>query len=134
MRTARPLRVTQTRLGAPFGNCLEACVAACVGVPVEDVPDARRAHGADGLGARLPELAQWLEQQGLRLVMGAGSRPPMSVQRRLMRPGVWIQGGQSPRGLGHAVLADAQGVCWDPHPSRVGLVSVDRWYAVVRRG
>lgn len=48
-----------------------------------------------------------------------------------MIPDVWILGGMSPRGFTHAVLGDAGGVLWDPHPDRTGLQTTEHWYAVV---
>ena len=121
--------VDQSVLGAPFGNCLEACFASLVGVPIDAVPDPRRVHSPArvrvAIRKRLPWIRCWLNARGLDLAWGRGF-PPRVVAR-----GWWIAGGPAERGHGHAVVYAGALLVHDPHPSRAGLLGVEHWYAVV---
>ena len=138
--------VTQDRLGMPFGNCLEACYATLLGIPLEDVPDPRQDCAWDGTGEgpkahssagrcgvneidnRSPWLADWLAGSfGLAAVCGVGPHPPGVMLRKTQIPLFWIASGKSERGLGHAVVFSNGKLIWDPHPDRTGILKVDGW-------
>lgn len=126
--------VTQSRVGWPWGNCLEACLATLFAVPLDRIPDARReveAQGTtqgpmlhDAIARRRDELLHdwvlsrgflWIRTRDLNLpAHRAPSAPPV----------LWIASGPSPRGFQHAVIYAGPQLLWDPHYSRAGLVRV----------
>jgi len=124
--------VTQTRLGAPDGNCLEAAIATLLQIPIDAVPDLRAVNGHLPEAARWelarrrrPVLQRWLASHGLRLVGGSGFPPPEHA-------GWYIASGPGPRGLRHAVVYSQGQLAWDPHPDRTGLYYADGWTAIER--
>lgn len=131
--------VTQTRLGSPYGNCVEAVIATVVGIPIEEVPDLRSALDLRGVNGSMVDrvmqyregaLRRWLaEHHGLWWVSGPAVHggpllPPAEWQSE---PLVWIASGPSPRGLQHVVLFVDDRMAWDPHPDRSGLIRVESW-------
>jgi hypothetical protein len=101
--------VDQTCFGVPEGNCLSACVASLLGLPIEEVP-----HFGD-VGQH-EALCAWLNARGmypLTFTAGPGEPGP---------PGYHIVGGQSERGP-HAVVGRGDRIVHDPHPSRAGLLT-----------
>lgn len=112
------LEVTQTTFGfpdqdAPPGDCLAACVAAVLELPIECVPRTRLVN----------EMADWLRARGLyaltfRCDLSKGDPAP---------DGYHLVGGWSPRrpdrrDMLHCVVARGREVVWDPHPSRAGVL------------
>jgi hypothetical protein len=101
------------------GDCLSACVATLLDLPLDEVPVFVAEpywYGA---------MVRWLDARGFALIL---------LQ---FPPGTWpwhppddlplIVGGQSPRGpWGHAVIGiwrgEAMEVLHDPHPSRDGII------------
>ena len=130
--------VTQTSFGSPCGNCLEACVATLLGIPLETVPDPRRgltcAEAERALPLRSPALGTFLAQFGLAAVSGEGSHGPVPPGAP---PVFWIGSGPGPRGFDHAVVYVSGGraphpvLFWDPHPDRTGLLALARWTAIL---
>jgi len=123
----------QDRLGSPWGNCVEACIATLLGIPVSQVPDPRRSVATDEealavLPERVTALSDWLHARyGLAAVAGEGASPPGA---RLLASGVplfWVASGPSERGLQHAVIYSNLTLLWDPHPDETGLVRVTGW-------
>ena len=146
----RPRRLTQTQLGHPMGNCLEAAVAMLVGAEVDEVPDPRQRErpglrvkeGGRAMRLRIPAMRAWLRARGLTTVSGRGSRPPnrvLSMARRARVPLFWIASGPAIRGWNHAVVYTTnpdtgRSRLWhDPHPSQAGLLRVDRWTVLLPR-
>lgn len=106
--------VTQTLLAvdddaAVPGNCLQAAVAAALGLAIEEVPHLGQFVWWD------TALKLWLRGRGLdaRQVRV----PPIPEQRCIVT-------GKSPRGVYHAVVGQGGQVAWDPHPTRKGLTEV----------
>jgi hypothetical protein len=132
--------VTQDRMGSPWGNCLEACYATLLGVPIEEVPDPRDLCGedtcaADVLKLRVQAISDWLAQEfGVAVVRGDGAKPPGVLLRRSDVPLLWIASGPGPRGYNHATVYSNGNLLWDPHPSRAGLLSVTMWSVLVPTG
>lgn len=88
------------------GNCLQACIASLLELPLDDVPH----FVADGDGW-WSALLDWLRCRGFWV---AETVDPS--------PGLGFAGGKSPRGdWGHAVVTDGPDIAHDPHPSRAGL-------------
>jgi hypothetical protein len=107
--------VDQTLFGFPGGNCFAACVATLLELPLDDVPNFCNLPG-DWEAA----FNVWLRPRGLYALtvgMTGGWRPA----------GLHIMAGASPRGLKptdlHAVVARADEILHDPHPSRAGLLT-----------
>lgn len=106
--------VTQSILHDPanesvFGNCLQACVASVMKLPINAVP-----HFSQFLWWPMA-LELWLRGHDLT---GKGERTSTIPDR------LCIVGGQSPRGVAHVVVGYGGEIVWDPHPSREGLVSI----------
>lgn len=105
----------QTVFGYPDGNCLPACLASILEVPLEEIPH----FGDEGWFERFND---WLRPQGLYayLVAWAEWWAP---------EGIYILSGLSPRAEAegkeylHAVVARGWEIIHDPHPSREGLSS-----------
>ncbi len=125
----------QTLFGYPHGNCVEACVAAIVGVSVAEVPDPRADANLHTLNApqafayRWPAMEAWLAARGLSVIHGTG-KPPAMVRASGMP---WIATGPSPRNpkaYGHAVVYRGDSMTWDPHPSGAGIKGQQGWHVI----
>ena len=125
--------VKQDRLGWPLGNCLEACYATLLGVPLDAVPDPRdeatsRLDAERRIRARGIALQEWLHHTfTLCAVSGKGEKPPGVIIGVQDVPLFWIASGLSERGLQHATVYSNTQLIWDPHPSDAGLLNVTRW-------
>lgn len=106
--------VDQTTFGASVGNCMSACIASLLDLPIKDVPNFL-VHG-DMMRA----MSSWLRPRGLDPV--------------LFEPkGLWngpadvpcIHVGATARGEVHAVVGRGLRPVHDPHPSRAGLTSLN---------
>jgi hypothetical protein len=106
--------VDQTRFGDPDGNCLAACVASLLELPLADV-DVR------GDGEWWQGLARWLEPRGLWPLAFSYPTPEALEQVK----GYAIVSGMTERGLLHATVWRAGKLVHDPHPSRAGLLNVE---------
>lgn len=136
--------VDQTVLSKPdenvWGNCLEACVASLLEIPIEDVPNFGIDSGWFG------RYLAFIREQGYEMPshfhfpggfpFGAGPDLGVGVD------GCFIAAGPSPRQLHfgdgaplyHAVIVDASGnVVHDPHPSRAGVLRVEEVDVIERR-
>lgn len=100
------------------GNCLSACVASILDMPIENVPlFVEKGDPVDGIW---PErLERWLAGRGLGALILPKSvvlAPPL---------GFYILYGRSVKNHEHAVVAKGNSIAHDPHPSRTGLAQVD---------
>ncbi len=110
--------VDQTTFGAPGGNCLSACIASLLELPIEEVP---YFGPPDRIGTREEwgkNIEQWLNPRGFYSIMF-----PHGLT--FVPPGFHILSGMSPRGVRHSVVAHGERTVHDPHPSRGGLVLVE---------
>ena len=127
-------------MGAPYGNCLEACYATLLGVPLRAVPDPRllakgEEEAFDLLPERVPVIRQWLHDRFTLCAVGEeGSSPPGVLLRRKDVPLFWIASGPSERGLQHATVYSNGSLLFDPHPSDAGLLEVNHWTVLVPLG
>lgn len=112
--------VDQTRSGAIDGNCLEACIASILELPLEAVPDlACRAHdGTDG--------EHWMEPL-TRFARIHGYAVAYVTDAHLRPRGHHIACGPSDAG-GHAVVALDGRIVHCPHPSRLGFRMPVTWW------
>ena len=123
-------KVVQTRFGYPEGNCLMACVASILEVPLEELPDLHE------------ECDTWNEEEEkwvwegdwwgvLSEAVKARGWKALGVKEGHLAPwGFAIAGGDSPRAdvvdeegknVGHVIVC-LDGKPWhDPHPSGAGL-------------
>lgn len=104
--------IDQTRFGED-GNCLAACLASLLEVPLDAVPE----FGHDPANACLNE---WLRPLGFYAVTLHG--PQEAGGEPWFPAGYHIAGGQSAGGP-HAVVAFGDGVVHDPNPNRAGLIT-----------
>ena len=138
--------VTQDRLGAPYGNCVEAVLATLLDIRIEAVPDLREGAKLHGLAKdeidqvmmlRKSALRRWLAEKHDVLwiegpaVNGGPKLPPLEWNAL---PLVWIAAGPSPRGLRHVVICVDEQLAWDPHPDRSGLLDVESWGMLIPLG
>lgn len=104
--------VDQTKFGEVEGNCLEACLASILELPLDKVPEFRSTRNS----CWLIDLNHWLEQYGLQA---------MDVDDFSLVPkGYCIVAGASPRlKTLHGVVYLNGKMVHDPHPSRDGIKS-----------
>ena len=103
------------------GDCLMACVASILEVPLASLPAMTNAHDD---GSWWDVLMATLRERGHTVIYDDNTPA--------FRPsGYHIAGGPSPRGpWGHAVVALDGKVVHDPHPSRAGIEKIERWYLI----
>lgn len=113
--------VMQTKLYSPqgihSGNCLAACLASILEVPLWMVPCWEDMFGRNGEW-RL-RIDEWLERFfRLRMVRREGHDTD-DIH------GYYIASGQSARGVAHSCVYHAGHMRHDPHPSDAGIIAVD---------
>lgn len=121
--------IYQTRLG-PRGNCLAACIASLIEVPIEDVDFscADHPHTWDDVAR------EKLRPFGLSYIYAKVRREGGKGYPALWTgPTLCIAHGPSPRATDHAVVYDCR---WkrhahDPHPDNVGIAYVDAVSVIV---
>lgn len=129
--------VMQTLFGNPAGNCLMACVASIMEVPLEQFPDLYEAEEA---GKEWWEVMREAVREHRWEITWI--RDPFSKTYRLAPVGYAVAGGPSPRATpsleddaqhpGHAVVCLDGEMVHDPHPDGDGLAGpVDSWYLLI---
>lgn len=111
----KPVNQSETRWGA--GNCLQACLASILELPLDSTPNFV-AEESDWLGA----LAKWLQSQFAMgvLLLKLGDDPSST------RPqGYCIASGPTHGYLKHSVVWLDGHIVHDPHPARPGLKGID---------
>lgn len=111
--------VDQTKFGTD-GNCMSACFASILGVPIEEVPDPAELHKSGKNWLRV--LNQWLAKFDL-----AYMEVRVDAIDYFFPQGYHLIGGQSHRGTegGHSVVGFAGKMVHDPHPDKSGLTKVE---------
>lgn len=100
------------------GNCMSACIASLLELPIAQVPYFMGTEGEpDDLWKK--RINRWLAPHGFSFMYFKAARDFTQWP-----PGYYVLTGRSPRGL-HAVVAKGDRIVHDPHPSRDGLKSVD---------
>ena len=108
--------VDQSDFDHAHGDCLTACVASILELPLYAVP--RFIDAPDSYAA----LQTWLGCYGLT-----------AVYTPVDQPEVHVLIGRSPRGAhNHAVVGYGRQVIHDPHPHRTGLADVRETLAIRR--
>ena len=126
--------VAQTVFGSPDGNCLAACIASILELPIEAVPVTGHAGKWD------KELTAFLEPRGYAWIWidyrklpapGEGEDWPFYWTNNLY----WIASGPSGRGLPHSVVCKAHEMVWNPSPGDhdVEIESIDDAIILLRQ-
>jgi len=103
-------------------DCLRACVASLLSIPVEEVPD----FGIEA--GQWDRLNAWLGERGLYAVcLDAQAFKPWVPSGYHMMGGK-PAGGDADR---HMVVGWRGEMVHDPHPTRYGLSTVDVWNLIV---
>jgi hypothetical protein len=135
--------VTQTRFGAPDGDCFTACVATLTGVSLAKLEPVYRAHREWAvLYLERQYAASYAARdrcyRALRYFTGVTLAwiPALPYPRltAAVPLGFAIAGGPSARGVEHAVVTRDGVVIWDPHPDRSGLERIEYFDVLVRVG
>jgi hypothetical protein len=114
--------------GHPAGDCLRACVATVLGLPLEDVPHfVQYIEHPAGTDRSLWWWAMYGFCRWYGWAVGYNDDP-------LDPPKGWaLADGKSPRGHMHVVVAYDGEVVFDPHPSRAGLTDITGWMPMVKK-
>lgn len=112
--------VNQSKLycsdGIHNGNCLAACLASLLDIPLWMVPPFDQMFGRDDWRERIDD---WLKRMfRLRRVRSEGHHPEAL-------PEYYIANGPGGRGVHHSVIYQRGNLAHDPHPAKTGLVSVE---------
>lgn len=122
--------VDQDKFGLPHGNCMAACVASVLELPLAEVPNFVD-HG-DQWWAKLVEF---LASRGFAVVWcrrEAYACDQIDLSPMIASGHFLIVSGQSPRGdFLHCVIEHRGKLVHDPHPSRAGIVNPERWHDVM---
>lgn len=118
--------------GKEPGNCIAACIASLLGLPIDLVPNFAAA-GADGRWLRAANAwllgfgfsyvdISWMDQEGKLL-----DTPQWVFEDWIAGTQYYIAGGPAERGLQHCVIMHGREreLAHDPHPSRAGLLAVN---------
>lgn len=101
------------------GNCLAACIASILEIPIETVPNFCGLYGDDEWFDRMNE---WLHALGLVGIAFKTEDPTFS--RQWLRHAWCIVSGPASRGFLHCTVWRNGELVHDPHPSRDGLKAV----------
>lgn len=124
-------KVDQTRTGMPSGNCMEACIASLLEVPLSDVPDLGDKKDSDWEWCQIV-LTNWLVTQGFWWVdfsIGDEKYADFFKKHRIPDNAWVVLCGDNPDGIAHAVVGQKISgellMIHDPNPSRRGIVKID---------
>src|SRR5580698_10316009 len=119
----KPVDQTLFRGEGEHGNCVPACVASILELPLDQVPHFAALHGPYFMG----QMRQWFEDQGMGLCYLNGCTTwPAAVHS--------IATGLSPRGTFlHSVVWFGRNMAHDPHPSRAGIIGQPHEFMLITR-
>lgn len=117
--------VEQVHTAPPDGDCMRACLASILELPLEDVPNY---HGSTWA----MRYQEWLNARNLMMLTWAHS-DGQDGQDAVTETGYAILCAKSPRGdYNHAVVTYAGEIVWDPSPHRDdGIGSYVEWTILV---
>lgn len=95
------------------GNCLQACLASVLGLPLDAVPDFTLAHPADWMD----DMKAFVAWGGYEWNFGAPEEVPPGM--------LYIVNGQTKRGTRHSTVWRDGVMVHDPHPDKSGLEAQD---------
>lgn len=112
-----------------IGDCFRCCIASLLELSAARVPHFADYDWDDTSGRWFVDLNKWLAPRGVAYIeLPVSDDGPESVAKWLSGATAFgfdiyhIIGGNSPRGVDHAVVARNGVIVHDPHPSRAGLV------------
>jgi hypothetical protein len=119
----------QTKFGEPSGNCMEACIASILEIPLDDVPVLAQYHGEEMEDQWFFVLSEWLlETHGLIIMtfeLSSGDEPRcIDICSAMLADCYHIMAGPGPRGHQHAIVGCNGQPVHDPHPSGEGLLGI----------
>ena len=114
------IRVDQTRLGKPYGNCLAACVASILEISIDEVDKHIPADDS-----WLSMLNKYLATLGLYYLTVKLPKESKDDFLKEFPACYHTIAGNSPRGIRHSVVGYKGKMIHDPHPSRAGLIDQD---------
>jgi hypothetical protein len=127
--------VDQTKFGQGRGNCLAACIASLLDLPLDQVFDIPQ-------GGKDPDywdiVDRWLAERGLGLAyvnfegVPADLPPTSRATFRFPWGSHYMAWGPAARGLDHSVIYCRGQLAHDPHPDRSGLIQVKQVAFLVR--
>ncbi len=121
MTEARERWVEQTILHDPekknYGNCMQACVASLLNIPLNDVPHFHH-DGCDAV-TFWDRVESFVE--GLGFVINWGHQYDC----------LSIASGPTIRGTNHCVVVKEDKVIHDPHPSKAGLKETTHHFSLI---
>jgi hypothetical protein len=110
------------------GDCVRAATATLLGIDRAEVPHFVRDHSGDW---RHP-WEDWLEARGFTVVeIDPRIRPGFHTGCQYLGCGPTIRSEKGYRPAAHMVVMAGDEVLHDPHPSRAGLLTLDRVYVVL---
>jgi len=110
--------IDQTILDTVKGDCVPACIASVLEIPIEDVPNVCLLY-EDSWGQHLNDF---LRRYGIYMI----SLPVASCEEMAVPLlGYHLMGGPSIRGVKHCVVGKNGRMIHDPHPSRAGLLEIE---------
>lgn len=119
------ISIEQTIFTPPNGNCMAACIASILEMPLDDVPNY---HGEDWYD----HYQAWLHERGMCLIRWEHV-DSADHYNALAAIGYAILNARSPRGnYGHAVVTYGGEIVWDPSPDRhMGVGEYLDWCVIV---
>jgi hypothetical protein len=115
-RRTEMIPITQTIFTTPGGNCMAACIASILELPLGMLPNPQGGNGEWYL-----EWQAWLRQYNLQILV-------FEHGGEWIPTGYSILCGKSPRGdWRHAVVCFDGAMVHDPHPDRTGVESRLEW-------
>jgi hypothetical protein len=110
--------LTQTKFNtsASRGNCFTTCIACLLDMDIQDVPNVETLFEVSPSFHR-EVMQQWLNIKGYMM--------RSACEADIQEGAVYIAGGMTSRGIGHACLYQYGLLLHDPHPSKEGLVTVE---------
>lgn len=105
--------------GKQYGDCMRACIASLLDLPIADVPHFLRNSDGDPVGF-WNGIYDFCEARGFEY---SPVHEKFNPQLATDLDGYHTIGGPSPRGCGllHAVVGLNGTIVFDPHPSKAGL-------------
>jgi len=112
------IAIDQTILDPEKGDCVPACVASVLEIPISEVPHVCLLYEDEWVR----HLNDFLRQYGVYLVS-----MPANLLEEVAVPlfGYHLMGGPSVRGVKHCVVGKDGRLVHDPHPSRAGLLEIE---------
>lgn len=120
-----PVDQTLFRGDGEHGNCVPACIASILDLPLAEVPHFAAVHGP----YFMQHMREWFENQGMGVCyIDADGRDPIPYPHGVFS----IATGKSPRGeFLHSVVWRGRKIYHDPHPSRAGIVGGPKEFMII---